>query len=102
MESITAWLGLLTSSGFVRQKRRNTDSIYVPSLFNKRLHRLPTFSSNEPGTVKGTVQQKLIGVLSGINRKHTVRNGHGNFDLNGKFTKNRLCNCVQNMEKEVP
>jgi hypothetical protein len=31
----------------------------------------------------------------------TVRNGHGNFDLNGKFTKNRLCNCVQSMEKEV-
>jgi hypothetical protein len=28
------------------------DSIYVPSLFNKRCHRLPPFLSNEPGTGK--------------------------------------------------
>jgi hypothetical protein len=37
-------------AGFVRQKRWKKDSIYVPSLFNKRWHRLPPFLSNEPGT----------------------------------------------------
>jgi hypothetical protein len=35
------------SAGFVRQKRWKKDSIYVPSLFNKRQHRLPPFLSNE-------------------------------------------------------
>jgi hypothetical protein len=37
-------------AGFVRQKRWKKDSIYVPSLLNKRWHRLPPLSSNEPGT----------------------------------------------------
>jgi hypothetical protein len=32
----------------------------------------------------------------------TVRNGHGNLDLYGKFTKNRLCSFVHNMGKKVP
>jgi hypothetical protein len=29
-----------------------------------------------------------------------VRNGHGNFDIGGKFTKSRLCSFVQSMEKK--
>jgi hypothetical protein len=32
----------------------------------------------------------------------TVRNGHGNLDLYGKFIKNRLCSFVHNMGKKVP
>jgi hypothetical protein len=40
----------VSCAGFVRQKRRKEDSIYVPSLFYKRLHRLPPFFCNEPGT----------------------------------------------------
>jgi hypothetical protein len=30
----------------------------------------------------------------------TVRNGHGNLDFNGKFTKNRLCSFVHSMGKK--
>jgi hypothetical protein len=31
---------------------------------------------------------------------YTVRNGHGNLDLYGKFTKNRQCSFVHNMGKK--
>jgi hypothetical protein len=43
---------------FVRQKRWKKDAIYVPSLFNKRWHRLPPFMSNEPGT--GLINTRLL------------------------------------------
>jgi hypothetical protein len=33
---------------------------------------------------------------------YTVRNGHGNLDLYGKFAKNQLCSFVHSMGKKDP
>jgi hypothetical protein len=43
-----------------------------------------------PFTLLGTVSKTI----------YTVRNGHGNLDLYGKFTKNRLCSFVHSMGKK--